>query len=341
MKKYQIKVYDKLWVYKKTLNPNKLKYNIRFTENINWWQWQINIILYEKINYTWINWFDIIKVFDYNKENQETTLIYTWTINKIKRLIDNNWVSYNLTCIWLASLLTNIMYYDTSYEFNKTWDPANIIKWIIDYFNTKYWWNLIKYSWWYIDNYWSSIDIDFKDDTCLNAIKKVKNITNYYFFIDSNWEVYFKAKPSQSTHKLTLSKDIITLESNEDIESIKNKLILTRNSWTTNYEDTTSQWAYGIREKRETKTDLKDITTANEYWNKYILQNKDYKLDTTLVVNNKYDIKTIHPWETVRVLNIDYSIENVQILKISYAWDMITLYLDKYISFWESILNIN
>ncbi len=86
------------------------------------------------------------------------------------------------------------------------------------------------------------------------------------------------------------------------------------------------------------KTDIEDLTSAYELGNKYIAEYKDWKEKTQIVINSKYDIESIKPWDTIQVKNIDYSIINLQIVKMSYTGDQITLDLEEYDSIWKEFL---
>lgn len=70
----------------------------------------------------------------------------------------------------------------------------------------------------------------------------------------------------------------------------------------------------------------------------HIAQNKDTKKRIRIVVNNKYDIDSIQAGHYVTVRNIDYSISFLQIVKLEYNMDRVTLELEQFRSFAQEIL---
>jgi ribosome recycling factor len=46
-------------------------------------------------------------------------------------------------------------------------------------------------------------------------------------------------------------------------------------------------------------------------------------------VNNKYNYYSIQPFDTIKVKNIDYSIDNLQVLKVTYQKDGAVLDIEK------------
>lgn len=52
--------------------------------------------------------------------------------------------------------------------------------------------------------------------------------------------------------------------------------------------------------------------------------------ETSIVLNNRFDYYSIKPWDTIKVLNSEIELDNVQILKVSYKRDKCTLTLDRY-----------
>ena len=71
--------------------------------------------------------------------------------------------------------------------------------------------------------------------------------------------------------------------------------MLTWASGTYTAQDVSSQTAYGIRELRESKTDILDIGSATSFANAYIDENSEAKRKIRIVVNSEYNIETIRP----------------------------------------------
>ena len=340
LKRFQIKNYSKSNVLKQTISPALIMNDLSFTQTINWWQGELSIKL--KLLFsdsTFIEW-DLIKVSEFDDNNKLGRQIYYWFVSKVQRIQDTSQQYIELTCLGSFALLNNIIFNNSGFLPSYTADPATIIKAIIDYFNTKYTWSLLSYSGGNIDNYGSSVKISFDYTNCFDAISNVQKLTpTYYFFIDANWQVRYKLKPTSSSYTLTNQKDVESITVEEDFENVVNKYYLEW-SWLAmnTYQDATSQTTYGVKEKYEKKTDISDAGTQNTAWNLFITQNKDPKKMVSISVNNKYDIETLQPWKSIKVVNFDYSINNLQILQTTYDIDKVSLTLEKLVTFSQQVV---
>jgi len=337
-KRYDIKVYDSGKNYLMTINPNNILSDIVFPASINWWQWQLKLKLNLEFNDTSFNWWEIIEVTIYDDNHQTWEIIYYWFISKINRVQETSSAFIEIVCLWIASLLSSVIYYNGSYAPTVNQDPAQTIKDVIDYFNTQYTWWLISYSGWWIIDYGSNVSLKFNYDTCFSVIKKIAEATDYDWFIDSKWQIRFNPKPTQSTHWLTNEKDVEYINLEFDLEDIVNKFHLQRSLGTyKTYNDNASQLLYWIKEKMESKTDIQDEASQDEYWNNYLIKNADPKNNSKIVVNQLYNIESIEPWHTIAILNIDYEIDNLKIEKVSYSPDKISLEVEVISSLWKEI----
>lgn len=337
-KKYEYKLYTYAWVFKETLPWAFILNDFNYSSSINAGQWDAYLELNKPFNYSNIILGDFIKVYVYSDNYLSWKLIYTWEVSRIERLLDYNKETIKLSLLWLWTLL-NRVYARSGWSptFTKNQDPAQTIKDIIDYFNTVYTWGWISYSGGWITNFWSNINISIDYRKCLDAINDIVKLTTYYFIIGWDWQVIFKTKPVIATHLLTVWKDINSLNILEDWETIVNNYILTYNWWTTSANNWASQSTYWIRELRESKTNINDLWSANTSASSYITDNKDYSKKTTIEVNNKYNLENINVWESVSVLNTNLSINNLQIQKINYNKEKVTLYLDNFNSLGKTI----
>ena len=68
---------------------------------------------------------------------------------------------------------------------------------------------------------------------------------------------------------------------------------------------------------------------------------KNAKRQTQIVVNSKYDLESIKPWDKVVLLNTTYELPNLVIQKVVYAPNQATLFLDRYETFAETVLSDN
>lgn len=324
MNRYDIKVYDKTWVYQQTINPNVVMNDINFSENVNWWQWQISLNLALSFWDTTFHWWEIIKVILYNERYKQGKQIYMWYVTQISRKYDANKWYISIVCLWIASLLNAILF-----SWSYSWTVEYVLNAIISEFNNNYSWNLITV--WQIDSYSENISVSFDGNTtCAKAINTVNNIANYYWFIDSEWMFYFRQKWTQTNHIVANQQVVESMDLKYDIEQITNKIYVERKDWTVNvYQDTNSQNLFGIKEKYSKQQNIVDETTQAEYWNNYLDQYSTPKNASTIVINAEYDIESIVPWDTVTVVNSEYSIKNLLIEKIKYTPTKITLTLEE------------
>lgn len=339
LKRYQTKIYEIDWTYKKTLDPDLILNDISFSSNINWWQWELRLSLAVWYDYDWISYWDIVRVWE-SDENNDHLLIYTWSITKINRTYDwnNEWVT--IIAVWLFAFLNRLFFKSGSnYSFSKNQDPAQTIKDVVDHFNSEYTANRLSYT--DVDNYWSNVNIAFDYDKCNQAIQEIQKATeSFYFFVDADGDITYKEKDWVVTHYFTLEKDVLSLNSEEDIESLANNVFVEYSGWVSNDSDATSQSTYGLIEEK-ISSNLNDSGSADIYAQDYIDQNKDFKKQTVLVVNSAYNIETIKPWDYVKLRNSKYELDWVQILKTQYSFDKVVCYLDKYTSLPQEISFIN
>jgi hypothetical protein len=70
----------------------------------------------------------------------EDFLLYTGQITQIERQFSNNQENIKIVCLSLRALLNNVIVRKENGDpkFSKTGDPAEILKYIIDYFSTIY-----------------------------------------------------------------------------------------------------------------------------------------------------------------------------------------------------------
>lgn len=129
----------------------------------------------------------------------------------------------------------------------------------------------------------------------------------------------------------------ITVE--ENVERVVNKYILTHGAGTVTSSDATSQSTYGLRELKESRTDINDGTTAQNTADTYIAANKDYKRKIRVTVNDNYDIETIHAGHFLTINNSDYEINALQIQRISYNIDKLEIELDEVTSLTQELFS--
>lgn len=332
MIRYDIKAYTKEGTYITTINPNVVMNDISFSSNVNGGLWQLNLNLALSFGDTTFHGGEIIKVILYNERYKQGKQIYMWFVSQISRVYDTNKGYIKLVCLWIASLLTSVLF---TWSYNGT--AETILNSIITEFNSNYAWSLISVGG--IDEYEENINVEFKDWTsCQKAIEQVNEIANYYRFINAEWKFYFRKKGTQTEHIMANKQEVESMNLNYSIESIVNRIFVARKDGTVKmYEDNISQSLYGIKEEYSNQQSIVDATTQDEFGNNYIAQYSNPKNASTVVVNSEYDIEKIEPWDTITIVNSEYEIKNLTIEKINYSPSKVTLTLEENESLWSVI----
>jgi len=326
---YNIKVYNKSLVYQETISLKKVEDISNFSADINGAVWNMNLTLDLKITNTDFTIWDILKIYF------KWTHIFTWSILDIKKTYWSTVENIDLIMVWYGWLMTRLLKTETYSDI-----ASNIAKDIIDDFNTEYWTNILSYDVGSIPTTIWTIDLVYNNKNYLECLRELSNTVWLKFYIDIDGKVYFRDKNAYINHKLTTKKDVDNLVITEEGREIVNTLILKYTWWTKTYTDAWSITTYWVKEKYLDKSsELVNVTTADEYGASYLVENADEKKKIEVIVNNKYDYFTIKCWDTLKVRNTGYAINNLQIVKIDYSYEKATLQLEKAYSFANEIFN--
>lgn len=346
MKTYEIKTYSWSGVFKKQINPLNVTTDISFTEELQWGQWNLNLtIVWSLDDFVCSDIVEIREVWD----DKDILASYTGIIEEIdvKEFKDSEIIS--LSILWVFTVLNDALYKSWwNRTFTKTDTPWNIVKSIIDSFNTDYWvlsWdtqnlttNVVRYTWSSIDITWTTISRSFENINCLAAIKKTLENTWFDFFIGSDWVVIVKQTINQPEVFLTHWREIVYAERRLSKKDMVNKFYLARNGWTTViYQDWTSITDYKIKEEYKSDTDIQNLATQDVIWNQKIAEFKDERNIISLVLKvQKSDF--LYPWYLVTTQNSKREIISKQITKIEKSKNQWKLYFWEFVSFWKTIL---
>ena len=357
MKKFSIKIYSKSFVLKDTINPDTVKSDISFTKQINWWLGELQIVLDLPITDTsYIQW-DIVEV--YASDNWNLIKIYTGVIQD-KQKTATKFEQTTLFVTGLQSLFTKVIYDESGKTGTITGDPKTLIDNTVDYFNTKYSGDITKAT----NLYWTSVSYDIKYTKCNDLINTLNDLSNNFFrYLNADRELIFKEKYTTALHKFTYKKNLFELEEMEESNELVNTLYLEYNGWTAVYSNATSISTYWLREAYISNTSITNLTSADEFWTKYLADNKDLKRKLRLKINTNYlftfdtlvndlieevnfyspqtindfsilrNIETIEPWETCEIKNLEIDYWILLIKKITYNPDNVVLELEDYDNF--------
>ena len=326
---YNIKIYNKDLVYQNTLSLKKVVNISNFTADINGGVWNMNLTLNLKITNTDFTIWDILNVYF------EWNYIYAWSIIDIRKSFWPSTETIELIMVWYSGLMTRLLKTETYSDI-----ASNIAKDIVDDFNTEYGTAILSYDTLSIPTTIWTIDLILTDKNYLECLQELSDIVWLKFFIDIDWKVYFREKALYDNHKLTTKKDVDTLVITEEWRSIENSLILKYSWWTKTYTDSWSITSYWKKEVALDKSsELWNVTTADIFWANYLSENAWVKEKIQITVNNKYDYFAIKPWDTIKVRNTWYLINNLQIVKIAYSYEKAILEIENSYSFAKEIFN--
>ncbi len=289
---------------------------------------------------TEISEFFLVKIFAINDANPEGVLVYQGFITEITGKLgpDTNHVEIRL--FPLESILSNAFWksgsgqsladYTVSYGGA---DVDTIFANAITDINTLYGTSYFTGS---LGNPGASIAIDFVEQTHQQAIDKAMT------FLDSTWR--WRMTPAGvielaqyadavATHQFVLGRDIESIDVTRTIMDIKNgvRVVYAGPAYVFS-SDATSETAYGKRQKKMGDTNIGNAPSATALGDGEVSKLKDVKIQTMVTVNAQYNLETIFPGDTCRIVNVsDTTGQMVQgvfrILRTEYDGTRMTLHL--------------
>ena len=150
----------------------------------------------------------------------------------------------------------------------------------------------------------------------------------------TRWGIVCLSSTSQPYPLSYIQKNIEYIRITETRQDIVNDVVVANFDSTLFWlaSDATSQTDYGYIKKYIVQSWLVFQNSVDDYAANYIAKNKDPKRDMEIKVNQVYDILSINPWDTIKVRNLTYPITNAQIVRTSFDWVSIVLYVERYIS---------
>jgi len=343
MSNFVIKVFTKSDVFKRTIPRSEIDGDISFTNKLNNGFGELSLRLVGRdetqdtdgsfIQNLWLIHWDIIKVIDPEQnivtdhwayKSVADTPIYAGVVVEVHRVIKERWTYHVVDCLGIQTVLNTLLYeYSASTSFTRTADASDILKEILDLFP-----DYFSYTGWSIPAYWTSVQIEFDNVSCLTAVKKIIDVTGRWVRYDGDWVVYFFERTVTTTdHVLNYKDHLKSIVHREDSTDIVNDLTVSYDWGVVTASDATSQTTYGVRQGYITSSDIKDSTTADEYADTYIAEHKDPKPKIELTVNPTYDFATLKAGQTVRIQWDPTGIGTKYIEKIAFTGEQCTLWL--------------
>lgn len=349
-KKYLIKVFDKDGTALQVVDSAILRSEIEFQSELNGGQGELQMDLTMSWDDppSWTDPFNFVRVFVFDAQNPRGRLLYSGVIvQRIPNVIGRE-EYISLTVFGLVGLLSFSLYKDGS-SFDVTHsaqDPKDVLEDIIDHFQLVYppssgdeWigynavTNIRDGS--QIETFGSNITYTFEKNVWSEAIDKLLELTDsgWYWYIDQGGDVIFREKSTSADHIFTVGKDVQDISAPENIEEIINSVTLAYDGGTTAaQEDATSISAYGKREQYVDDQNTTDSATAVSKAQRIRDENKDPKIQATIVVNSEYDFESIKPGDTCKVRNYKKGSvvlnDNMLIVGVTYTPELCTLELE-------------
>jgi hypothetical protein len=219
--------------------------------------------------------------------------------------------------------------------YNST-DPADIVKDIVDKFRANETDPFINYSATSIPALGFTVSYSSDSKFGLELLDKIKEMTgvDYYYFFDASNILTFKQKPATATHTFTMGANVQNLRILKSWTDIANVLV----AWNGLQEDDTnflskmyynsaSIASYWSKMERMTDGRITDPAYMLKLGTAFVNANKDPNVSIQLRVTDNnfdtergYDIESINPGDTCKILNLsdpDIYSSNLLITKVT------------------------
>ena len=332
MKTYVVKTYNLNWSYKETINPDHILNEISFSWSMNWWLWQLQI----QTDYAFADMSykggEYVKVWLYDDAHVNGKQIYYWYISRIQRKAEQSREYTVFTCLWVASLLKNIIY--TNGNYSKS--CYTMMTDIRTFFNTYY--SNVVTVWTIANDITTAQAWTWSWNNCYDCFETIANAIWYHWTVDWDWHLDLFTPSTRTKHIVHMWEEVTSITVDNSIEEIVNNYYLARSGAQSTYTDATSQSTYGRKDKYEMNSNLNSATTMNQYGNSYIANNKNPKQSIQVVLNDLYPYEDIKPWDRISVLNTDLStLNDLVITKIQYKTDQCVITIDYEDTLWKVI----
>jgi len=327
MKSYNIKIYSKTGIYITTVKQTTRLSKIGFRSTVNGGQGSLSLAVTSPFDDppSWAVFMNFVKVFVVKICDgvQTEELFFTGYISRISHVKKGSNEYMTLDVLSLSSLLGLALYKDgASFDVVHTSvDPATIATDIIDAVNTgtNDW---LSYGT-NVESVGVNVSYTFEKQRWLKALTKTLEFAggDFFWFIGADGDLNFKSYPTTPTHKFNILKDVNEISIDNTSEGILNSATLD-NGTAYGSEDATSVSTYFQRDQWESDTGM-DATTAQQYVDGIVVDEKDPKLSITVEVNTNYDIESIQPGHTCNVFGVKTGStvlgSNMKIVAVEYS----------------------
>ena len=346
-KKYSVKIYDRAGTtFKGNYDPIG---GYAFTKTINGGVGALPITLPRKFDNFGlgedVNLLDEIQIWVQDKDSSGEK-IYSGYVSGITSYIDGANQGVKLDVLGYVSRL----------GFTLDWDGTNVsmvrnsltagelVKDVIDKYRTTVVEERINYGSATVDITGGDISYTSNAKSCLETIDRAREMAGatWYWYVDADNVFYFDEYATTPTHLFTFGKDVSSLEISRSADDIKNEFIFWNglmaddtNFISNRYYNTASITAYWNRFEAATDGRVTSTAGADALGDSYINAYKSPNVSMRFEVKDNnlgagYDIESIEPGHTCKILNLDDSDvvgDNMVITSVQYTPERAIIYV--------------
>lgn len=342
IKKYQVKVFEKDGITLiETINPNEIRNKISFKSSMNSGLGELRIVLNRKFDdYDeggMVDIINIVKVFEFDAVNINPKLIYTGFVSQYTPFTKGDADGVEMTCLGLISMFKFSKFTDGgNFTFSRSAeDPSVTMQAIVDSFDLDYS-DLVTTN---LTSIGTDITPTFEKQDHFQALQQTFEQTGggHYWTLDENGVLNLVENPTTATHTFTIGKDVQGINTEKSSEEVINNVTLFYGALlgsSINSTDAISINNYGKREEIFNDSNITDATTAQQFVDQKIAENKDLKIKAIVQLNQDFNFENISPGDTCKILNRNADdttfSNNMQIISTSYTPEIMTLQISAF-----------
>jgi len=341
-KHYNLKFYDKAVAYITTLNESLRLSKINFGQQVNGGQGELSVKIKSAFDdpptFAALNNFVKVYCVKNNAGTQTEQLVYSGFVSQVRHVVEGSNQFVEVKMQGLAALLAANLYKSgSSFDVTHTGvDPSTIVLDIISKSNALTGAHFVTTG---VQSVGVNITDTFEKLTHSKAMDRALGLAGggWRWFIGADGNVVFAPTATSADHVFNLQKHINAIEATNSMESIVNDATV----GSENATDATSIAAYYKRDQY-TSPDSMDATARQQLADSQVADAADPKLLTTIVLNSEFDIESVKPGDTCKVigLKIGQTVLGDNLLIVSTEYDEQTLRLtiaEKYQDFGQEL----
>ena len=242
-----------------------------------------------------------------------------------------------MTCLGLISMFKFSKFTDGgNFTFSRSAeDPSVTMQAIVDSFDLDYS-DLVTTN---LTSIGTDITPTFEKQDHFQALQQTFEQTGggHYWTLDENGVLNLVENPTTATHTFTIGKDVQGINTEKSSEEVINNVTLFYGALlgsSINSTDAISINNYGKREEIFNDSNITDATTAQQFVDQKIAENKDLKIKAIVQLNQDFNFENISPGDTCKILNRNADdttfSNNMQIISTSYTPEIMTLQISAF-----------